>query len=291
MVTGVAVSVVVCTHNRAACLRRCLEALAVQDAPADAYEVLVVDNASDDDTRQLLRSWVGAHPGRSSIREPRLGVGHARNAGVRAAAGEVVAFVDDDALAEPGWVASIIDSYTRHPTAVAIGGPVTLDWGASRPAWMRDDLNAWFSGLDLGPDERVLTPDDTLFGTNFTARRALIEEVGGFDVSLGRIGSGLLSGEEGALVERLRALGDVVYDPRLGVRHVVLPERRTRRWLLRRNYAQGRTDVRRGRVPEPASRLLLGSVADWHRLRTDGLHDVLRRARLVGRARELIARR
>jgi len=286
----VAVSVVLCTRNRADPLRDCLASISAQDRVDGEFEVIIVDNGSTDDTAPVARTWLSTASHGRYLFEPRVGVANARNTGLAASEAEIVAFLDDDVRPDRDWIKRMLDAHHRHPASVAIGGPITLDWGGSRPGWMRPEFDGWYSGFDMGSCERILEPPATLFGANLSVRRAPAEQVGGFDPSLGRAGRSLLSGEEGALIDRLRCLGDVVYDPDVHVTHEVLSERRKRRWLLRRGYAQGRTDVRRGRVVDPASRLLLQSVRNVGRLRSDGLSDVVRRATIIGRAREVMAR-
>jgi GT2 family glycosyltransferase len=265
--------------------------VSAQDRSQDDFEAIIVDNGSRDDTARVAGEWLATAAHGRYLIEPRVGLAHARNAGIRVATADIVAFLDDDVVPDTDWITRTLDAYRRHPSCAAVGGRISLDWGTSRPGWMRRDLERWYSGFDLGHDEKILEPPEALFGANLSVRRALVERAGGFDPTLGRAGRSLLSGEEAALIERLRDWGDIVYDPDLHVTHAVLPERRNRLWLLRRGYAQGRTDVRRGREAGPASLLMLQSISDLRRLRSNGLPDVVHRAQLVGRARELILHR
>jgi len=203
-------------------------------------EVLVVDNGSTDHTGDV----VAAHPGARRIVEPTRGLSHARNAALREARGEVVAFLDDDARPGPGWAASVAAAAERWPEAGAIGGPVALEWLAPRPAWLGPELERWYSGRDLGADARLLGAGELPVGANLAVRRDPALAVGGFAPELGRVGSSLGSEEEVDLLRRLRHRGwAVAWEPTAAVRHLVEPGRMTVAWLLRRAWAQGRSDA------------------------------------------------
>jgi glycosyltransferase involved in cell wall biosynthesis len=252
----VSASVVVCTRDRAAPLRRCLDALDEQLPIAGAIEVVVVDNGSSDGTAALLAEWSAAAPmRRRTLLEPTPGLSQARNTGVAAARHDVVLFIDDDAVAPRGWVAAHIAAYERDPTIAAVGGPVVLAWPSGRPAWASRRLEHWWSALDLG-DEAVPYPGPHgPYGTNMSVRRSTITAVGGFRTSLGRRGRDLLSGEEAALWAAVWAAGGVIrYEPAALVVHEVVADKLGRAWIVRRAVAQGRTNARLAAMDGPRPR-------------------------------------
>src|SRR5262249_53792080 len=106
--TSCPVSVVITTHNRAEILSRCVRATLAEARRRPGAEVLVVDNASADGTPDVLDALLRAEgaPLRT-LHEPRLGASHGRNTGLAAARGELVAFLDDDAVPRPGWLAAL----------------------------------------------------------------------------------------------------------------------------------------------------------------------------------------
>ena len=240
-----ALSVVVCTRNRARLLTACLASLDEQSLERDQYEVVVVDNGSADGTPALLNRWRGAATGRVAVREPVVGLSTARNRGLAIATGEVVAFLDDDALAAPSWGAAHLAAY-REPSVVGAGGPIVLSFPEGRPAWAVTELEHWWSALDLGDDDIVFPPPHGPYGANMSVRRVAGLEVGGFDAGLGRRGRSLMSSEEADLSARLWAAGgELAYRAGAVVIHQVTHERLRRRWVLRRGLAQGRTNARR----------------------------------------------
>ena len=238
----------------------CLGALADQVGVGD-HEVVVVDNGSTDGTDGLVRAWAAADPARRRrLREPVAGLSRARNRGVAAARGEVVLFIDDDALAPRGWVAAHLAAYAHDPAVVGVGGPIALRWPDGRPGWLAPRLEHWYSALDHGDDAVATWPTPHgPYGTNMSVRRATLDEVGGFDTRLGRRGRSLVSSEEGDLFSRVWATGGTVaYEPATLVLHGVTPDRLSRRWVLRRGWAQGRTNARRQWAATPVRRQRVG---------------------------------
>jgi glycosyltransferase involved in cell wall biosynthesis len=249
------ITVAICTLDRATVLAGCLDALASPSPLPPGVDVLVVDNGSTDDTGEV----VAAHPCARRVVEPARGLSHARNTALREAQGDVVAFLDDDARPAPGWAEALVAAAARWPGAGAIGGPVVLEWLAPRPGWLGPELERWYSGRDLGAGARLLDDDEQPVGANLAVRRAAAVDVGGFAPELGRVGASLGSEEEVDLLRRLRAAGwDVAWEPAAPVRHLVDPERMRVRWLLRRAWAQGRSDAvvaeRRGLPPASRTR-------------------------------------
>src|SRR5208283_4457645 len=100
------ISVILCTYNRASILISALESIVAQTLPESVeWEVLVVDNNSCDQTREVVEDFCRRYPRRFRyVFEPNQGLSHARNSGIREALGEVLAFMDDDVTVEPGWL-------------------------------------------------------------------------------------------------------------------------------------------------------------------------------------------
>jgi glycosyltransferase involved in cell wall biosynthesis len=244
------VSITIQTYNRATLLADTLESLRSLRCPrAVEYEILIIDNNSSDDTPDVIRRYARLlAPRLRSAFEPRQGLSHARNRALAEAQGEIVSFIDDDVVVDPGWLEAVCSAFAEH-AATVVGGRSYLIYPEppGRPAWLpvyREDM---YSRLDHGPDTLVNT-DKALFGLNFSVLRQKAMDVQGFDVSLGRNGNRLACGEESDLLARLRQAGGVaVYEPRAVVGHKIAPERLTRRWLLRRAY-YGALSSEQGRI-------------------------------------------
>jgi len=167
------VSVIVPVFDDSERLANCLAALRAQTYPADRYEVLVVDNGSRDDVGALVASF----PGFSFEREDRVGSYAARNKGIEASKGEVLAFTDADCLPEPGWIEAGVSALSDSPRWQAVGGPIEMfarDPERLTPFDLHD--------LVWGMPQRVYVERFGLAATaNLFAYRSTFDRVGGFD--------------------------------------------------------------------------------------------------------------
>jgi glycosyltransferase involved in cell wall biosynthesis len=260
------VSAVVCTHNRATVLRGALASLAAQTLPVGSYEIVVVDNASTDATRDLVTRELAGLAGLRYVYEPQLGVSRARNAGWQAARAPLVAYLDDDAIAAPDWLARAVAGFRElEPSPGCLGGPVLPIWEAPRPAWLPDALLPYLTVLDLDQLRGPMPRGKFLYGTNSVFPRARLAEIGGYPAGLGPIGSWHRSGEDTFVQKRLRERGlQLWYDPALRVQHRVSAERLSRRWVSRRLYLEGLSRARQRllmRAPGALGRIKLLGVA------------------------------
>jgi glycosyltransferase involved in cell wall biosynthesis len=172
------VSVIVCTRNRAAELTRTLEALSGIDVPPDGAELLVVDNASTDDTPQVVRRAELKNMEVRYVCEPAPGLSNARNAGLRNARGEFLLFTDDDVRPAKDWVSRLTLPLQNGRCHAAVG-KVVLAPHLQRP-WLNGPYIGWLAGMDDSMDDRV-----ELVGANMGFRRSVLEKVPSFDVELG----------------------------------------------------------------------------------------------------------
>jgi len=259
------VSIAICTYNNAGKVGTVLESLrGLICPPALEYEVLVVDNNSSDETRAVVERCQGVWGQRLRyVFEGPQGLSHARNRALKEAAGDIVSYIDDDVSVDPGWLSAVAAAFEQYPAAV-VGGRSYLIYPSGRPAWLPEEYEFLLSKLDYG-DHVIVGVDKDLFGLNFSVRKELAMGAGGFDMSLGRRGRSLASGEESDLLKRIRARGGIaVYEPRAVVGHMVSAERVTIRWFLKRLFAAGGDGVAIARkdggavpsVPEAALRAL-----------------------------------
>jgi GT2 family glycosyltransferase len=244
------ISAIVCTHNRSDLLAQALQSLCRQNLPDDDFELLIVDNASTDDTEAIARSSCDGQANFTYIAEPKLGLSRARNRGIREASGTYVAFLDDDAVAEPDWLEKILAAFAEaEPPPGCVGGKTLPSWEEPRPHWLHEALVGSLSIIDWSSEAFFIEPPYFLVGANIAYDRGLILEVGGFDERIGRVGQTLLSGEETELVNRVRAAGSpIYYTPKAVVRHLVSRSRLTKSWHFERAKWHGISEclVRRG---------------------------------------------
>jgi glycosyltransferase involved in cell wall biosynthesis len=246
------VSVVVCTHNRASLLRGALASVACQTLEPSRFEVLVVDNASTDDTRAVFEVAKASIPGLRLVPEPNLGLAHARNAGWRAAQAPIIAFLDDDAVADPDWLGFILSAFDEPTRPGSAGGRIDPLWEGSPPSWLGPDLLAYLAVVDLSPVRITSWDRPLLAGANAAFRRDLLEEYGGFDPSLDRVGKRMLSNGDTGMCMLLQQNGHpCVYEPRARVDHRIDSRRLTKRWFETRMFYQGVSDVLTLKVLHP----------------------------------------
>lgn len=230
------VSIVIPTLDRAVPLRRALASIVAQIVPADIrIEVIVVDNSRDRSARWIESEFSKDAPlGIQYLSEPVPGVANARNAGLRAAQGRWVAFLDDDEEASPDWISRHVEAL-RKTGATASFGPVEAraeEGGDASPAFI-----AYFSRHIDRPDHADITDISALLGTNNSVfeREGFLSRNEVFDTSLNEIG-----GEDSLLLQQLVLAGKrFVWVSRAGVLEWVPPKRLNWSYIRRRRFLSG----------------------------------------------------
>ncbi len=239
-------SSIICTHNRYDLLPNAIESLLNQRLKRDRHEILIVDNSPD---RTSADAMAKRYEGAANLRyifSPLENLSLARNLGAETARADIVAYLDDDAIADPEWAQSLIDAYRHFGEETGIvGGPVTPIWEHPPPDWLTDRCGELLSLVDRGPELHVMD-HGWLAGCNISFHRKTLLRVGGFPVALGRSGGAisLLSSEETHVCERIRAEGKkMIYAPRAAVGHVISALRCDPEWLRRRMAWQAVSDA------------------------------------------------
>jgi len=233
------ISVIICTFNRADTIKSTIQSLLTQALSNNEYEIIIVDNGSTDHTRSAVEEL--QQKGVSHlfyVSEVRQGLSIARNKGILLSKGEVLAFIDDDAIAHKEWLASIAETFATTERVDAMGGPIE-PYGALRlPSWFPGRLTSHLSIIDYGKEPIFLKYPRYPFGTNMAFRRSVFEKVGLFDEQLGRIGlTSFQTGEETDLFFRIEQSGGVIYyKPSAVVYHIIHPERVHDTWLCHQTY-------------------------------------------------------
>ncbi|WP_223066909.1 glycosyltransferase [Paenibacillus caui] len=234
-------SIVVCTYNRSVLLRKTLESLKSLD-DLDRIEVIVVDNRSTDDTEEVVRRFIKRN--RLTIQctyifEETQGLSAARNAGIAAARGEIVAFLDDDAIPCREWIVTILSFFEDNPDVAAMGGKIRPFFESERPKWLVGPFELPYTIVNLGDSVKEYPASMHPYGANMAIRKEAFKG-GMFPLELGRKGNLLLSGEETWLFEQIRkAGGKIIYHPDMEVEHFVPSSRLKEEWIIRRYYFQG----------------------------------------------------
>ena len=243
------ITVILCTYNRCQSLARALESVAQQtfQQPAE-WDVLVVDNDSSDQTRDVAERFCGERPGRFRyVFEPRQGKSYALNTGVREARGDILAFMDDDVTVEPAWLNNLTAALADGTWAGA-GGRILLQWNAAPPRWLPFkgpySLAGVLAGFDLGDDVCALG-EHVPVGTNMAFRKAMFEKYGGFRTDLGPTTGCLIRSEDLEFGHRLVSAGERLrYEPAAIVYHPVSEKRLSKKYFQAWYFDYGRANIR-----------------------------------------------
>ncbi len=230
-----ALSVVVCTYNNAALLAETLQHLAAQKGVSADFEVLVIDNNCTDETPQIVAEF---HPRIAHLRrvvEARQGQMHARVRGVQESRAGWVAFVDDDNLLDPGWMAAALQRVAASPACGAFAGRVVIDWEEPPPEIVARRAYA-FAATDLGPQARCLAGEERwrLRGAGLVCRKEALERSGWLEwqACTGRAGRGTMSGDDTEIVMRIARVGyELWFEPACELQHRITRRRLTWAYL------------------------------------------------------------
>lgn len=243
------IAAIICTHNRDRYLGAAIDSLLQQNC-AD-YEIIVVDNASSDRSKEVVAQRLD-NPLVKYIYEPELGLSVARNRGAKETNAPILAYLDDDAVASPQWLRVITEAYRKNEKLAIAGGRVTLilPEGQQLPQWLSDEMAGALGSYDLGDKIVYLdNPNLTPRGLNYSLRQSFLQQIGGFDPNLGRVGKNLLSNEELLMTELALEKGwQVAYLPEALAAHNVAPERLKPGWFINRTWWQGVSECYREEI-------------------------------------------
>jgi len=207
---AVDVSVVISTYNRCNLLAHALESLRHQEPVDVSYEILVVDNNSTDETKNVTQRFIDQDPEKFRyIFEPKQGLSYGRNAGIANARAEVIAFTDDDVCVTGDWVARIKAGFLAEPGADFLGGKVLPRWSGAPPEWLTRAHWTPLALLDYGDQPFYVDANRplSLIGANCAFRKSVFEQVGLFRADYQRVKNGVGSLEDHELLLRLWQAG------------------------------------------------------------------------------------
>ncbi len=245
------VSVVLGTYNRAASLQTTLETFRGLVCPTDLkWELLVVDNNSSDDTREVIQKF--ARTAEFPVRyifEKRQGKSIALNAALGEAKGEIIAFTDDDVLVHPDWLTNLTRTFERFECAAVAGRTVPL-WNHPKPDWLKMEGQQAVVNFEPGDEfKEIRVPP---LGANSAFRKNVFAKYGLFRLDLGPNGSRhTITCEDWEFGERLMRAGEkIVYCPTAIVHHPVDPQRTTKKYFLEWYYYNGVSLTRMAGLPD-----------------------------------------
>jgi glycosyltransferase involved in cell wall biosynthesis len=243
------VSVIICTYNREKYILNALESLVKQDADKSLFEVIIANNNSKDNTENLCRDFIRQHGDYSFtyVNESQQGASFARNTGARIAKGELFCFMDDDAVARPDFISSIIRFHKQQPDAGGYGGRIIPLYIPSEPRWMSYYVSSLVGNFDYAKEVTEFKPNRYPLESNMVVTRQLFEEVNGFNADIPGVKGTLRIGGEGKdLFLRAKAKGyRIFYVPYIVVQHVVETDKLTPDYMYRVASGIGRGERER----------------------------------------------
>lgn len=240
------ISAVICTYNRYDVLPQAIESCMAQRMDAQKFDIIVVDNSPDKDFARSFGEKYKDVANLTYLIAEIAGLSNARNMAMEKSQADIVAYLDDDAIANENWLTEIVDAFKLFgDSAMAAGGKILASWQVERPHWVPDQKLGYLSVVDWGGKTRVIGSSEWIAGANIAFRREPLIAIGGFDTALGRKGpeTSLLSNEENDVLRKLGERGgSVLYMPNAEVFHQVDPRRLHRDWFRRRSAWQAVSD-------------------------------------------------
>lgn len=249
------ISVILCTYNRCDSLTKALSSLDAMVMPSTvSWEILVIDNNSNDRTATVIKEFCERHPGKFQyIFEPSQGKSFALNTGIRAASGRVLAFIDDDVIASASWLQNLTAGILAGRCSGA-GGKILLDRDFVAPEWLPVEgpfsLAGMLAVFDLGNESRPL--ERPPFGTNMAFARSMFDKYGLFRTDMGPAPGSEIRNEDVEFCRRLMNGSELLqYEPEAVVYHAVPERRRTQAYFLQFWFDHGRAVIRECGVRPP----------------------------------------
>ena len=242
-------SIIICSYNRASYISDALTSLYGQSSGLDDFEVIIVDNNSIDNTKEVYAQWrqTNTNGQFSFISETKQGASFARNTGAAIAKGEWVCFMDDDAVATTDYVKNIIKHIQDQPFIVGFGGRIIPKYIPAEPKWMSYYVSSLVGNFDYAPTACAFENGKYPLESNMIVKKSVYDQIGGFNVNLpGVVGTLRIGGEGKELFYKIIALGHTIYyDPSICVHHVVEVKKLTSEYMYRIASGIGRGEKTR----------------------------------------------
>ena len=263
------ITLIICTYNREKYIGPLLDSIVKNDYPTSDYEIVLVDNNCTDNTRGVCEQFAATHP---EIRlryvvETEQGLSAARNKGIEEAQGDIIIYVDDDALVDTDYIRIYAEHFATHPETMAAGGPIEPLYETEEPKWMspytKALLTAW---MNYGDKVHEYPNGRYPGGGNAAYRKVVFEKVGLFNTELGRKGSALLASEEKDIFDKMKAQGmQVLYLPTPVLHHIIPQSKLEEDYFNRLTLQIGRSERMRTRAISKGKYLkrLLSEGVKW----------------------------
>ncbi len=237
------ISIIISTYNRSKLLEITLKnLLSLNCDNSFKYEIIIVDNNSNDNTKETVQSYISKNKRFKYLFEPKQGVSNARNTGINNAKGEILAFTDDDVKIEEDWLQNIVN-FSYNQDFDALGGKVIPLYPIDTPQWIKD-CNDILCGPIVCHDygETIQTYNNLMLpfiGANMIFKHKTLDEIGGFNVLIG-LGLGTM-GEDSEIFRRLQKYNKkIIYNPNIIIFHPIERNRMNLKYIAQWHISQGK---------------------------------------------------
>lgn len=228
------ISTAICTYNRAKFLEKSLTSLIKQNFDKNDYEIIVVDNNSNDNTKEVVNKFIETYKDFNIryIFEPVQGLSVARNRAIKEAKSNILLFIDDDAIADENLLKEHLRIYNKFENVSCVGGKILLDFVDGKPDWLDEKFYKFYSYFNIS--YKIIEMKTSVYGANFSINLKIVKEKNiEFDKSLGRNGNILNGGEEVLFCETLIKYGfKIYYNPYAVVYHIISRDRTNYKYLV-----------------------------------------------------------
>ncbi len=261
------ISVVIATLNRTKYLEKCLTAILSNSY--QKYEIIIVDQGKDDRTKFIVKERFSSKKKVKYVHTDTIGLSHARNLGWELSSGDIIAFIDDDAIPVKGWLEAYASVFTEiEPSPAIAGGKIEPMWEAEKPKWYPKEREFLLATYDIGDDIKPFPENALPIGANFAVQRTFLDAIGGFD---NRVGfndarkNSMIAGEDTLIGLRAREAGyTLIYQPNAMVYHHIGANKLTRKYFLRRHYWEGITQIALLECQCNLNQKALKDILYWH---------------------------
>ena len=240
------ISIIIATLNRTHYLEKCVKAILANDYYE--YEIIIIDQGEDNQTKELIDVQFTANDRIRYLHTHTIGLSHARNLGCENAKGDIIAFIDDDAIPVPGWLEAYAKAFSEiDPTPAMVGGKIEPIWEVPKPKWYPKEREFLLATYDIGDEVKPFPEFDLPIGANFAVLKKIIEDFGGFDDRVGFNESRkkpMIAGEDTLIGLCAREADNTIYyQPDAKVFHHISSTKLSRKYFLRRHYWEGVTQI------------------------------------------------
>ncbi len=242
-------SVIICTYNRDKYIYNVLKSIAENDLPYENYEIILVNNNCTDNTAAECQRFVTDYQqvNYREFVETNQGLSHARNRGIKESLGDVLVYVDDDALINKEYLSTYFQFFEKNKNAFAAGGPIIPKYETEEPKWMSHYVKCLLTGYKYKGDKVVeFTGGDYPGGGNAAYRKEVFETVGLYNVDLGRKGNSLVGAEEKDIFDKMKQQDMKFYYLPTAILYHIIPEQKlSKDYFQRLTYSIGVSEYKR----------------------------------------------